>query len=320
MPHAAELRPFLKWAGGKRQLLPVLRTYYPASFHGYHEPFLGSGAVFFDLVASRRLQGRPAWLSDENPDLVGCYLRVRDAVEDVIGQLERLAAAHAVDPAGCYYEVRDRRFNPARTSWMAQGGDPDAYTPALAAMLLYLNRTGYNGLFRLNKRGGYNVPAGRYEKPEVVNAARLRAASAALAMDGVTIACSSFDAAARRMRRGDFAYFDPPYAPVAPTASFRQYTARGFSDDDQARLRELTVALAGRGVQVLLSNSSADSIRRLYGSRTVSTAGLRVRRVAARRAINTRADGRGPVDEVVVSNLRPLSADRSLADEWVRKP
>jgi DNA adenine methylase len=300
---APDARPFLKWVGGKRQLLPVLRTYYPPMISGYHEPFLGSGAVFFDLWASGRLAGRPVWLSDENPDLVGCYLRVRDAVDAVIGELERLSAGHAAGGRDFYYEVRDQRFNPQRAAWTAAGGTPHDYPVELAAALLYLNKTGYNGLFRLNQKGGYNVPAGRYLRPRIVNPERLRAAAAALGGPRVTIACQSFDQAADRARPGEFIYFDPPYAPLGPTSNFRHYTARGFSDDDQNRLQALAVGLAGRGVHVLLSNSSADSIVRLYGERTAQSAGLRMRRVAARRAINTRGDRRGPVDELLVTNL-----------------
>ncbi len=274
---------------------------------GYHEPFLGSGAVFFDLWASGRLAGCPVWLSDENPDLVGCFLRVRDATEAVIAELERLAAGHASGDRAFYYEIRDRHFNPRRAAWAADGGTPDAYPVDLAAALLYLNKTGYNGLFRLNQTGGYNVPAGRYARPRIVNPERLRAAAAALSAPRVSIACRSFDQAAGQARPEDFVYFDPPYAPLGPTSNFRHYTARGFSDQDQARLQALAVGLAGRGVHVLLSNSSADSIVRLYGEGAVRSAGLRVRRVPARRAINTRADRRGPVDELVVSNLLPLT-------------
>lgn len=307
MTPAGEARPFLKWAGGKRQLLPVLRQYYPDPIQGYLEPFLGSGAVFFDLWAAGRLRGRPVWLSDENRDLVGCYLRVRDSVEGVIEELARLAAGHARDARAHYYDVRDGRFNPGRLAWVASGGDPAAYPLPLAAALLYLNRTGYNGLFRLNRRGGYNVPAGRYANPRIVDEPRLRAASAALSAPEVTVTCESFDRSAARARPGDFVYFDPPYAPLGPTASFRHYTAGGFSDADQARLQALAVGLAGRGVHVLLSNSSADSIVGLYGQRTARSAGLRIRRVPARRAINTRADRRGPVDELVVSNLPPVA-------------
>lgn len=307
MAPAFEARPFLKWAGGKRQLLPVLRQYYPVAIQRYLEPFLGSGAVFFDLRASGRLEGRPVLLSDENPDLVGCYFRVRDSVDAVLAELERLAAGHAAGDRTFYYEVRDGHFNPARAAWLAAGGDPAAYPVPLAAALLYLNRTGYNGLFRLNRRGGYNVPAGRYVRPRIVDEPRLRAAAAALGSPGIEIACRSFDESAALAAPGDFVYFDPPYAPLGPTANFRHYTARGFSDGDQARLQALAVALAGRGVHVLLSNSSADSIVRLYGQPVARSAGLRIRRVPARRAINTKAERRGPVDELVVSNLAPVA-------------
>jgi DNA adenine methylase len=302
-----EARPFLKWAGGKRQLLPVLRTYYPGRIEAYHEPFLGSGAVFFDVRASGRLASVPVWLSDENPDLVGCYLRVRDAVAAVIAELERLAAGHADRGATFYYEVRDCHFNPARAAWAARGGQPEDYPVELAAALIYLNRTGYNGLFRLNRSGGYNVPAGRYLRPAIVKGDRLRAASAALAAPGVSIQCAPFHDAVAGALPGAFVYFDPPYAPLGRTANFRSYTANGFSDADQARLQALAVDLAGRGVHVLLSNSSAPSIEQLYKGTTAASAGLRLRRVPARRAINTRADRRGFVDEVVVSTLRPAA-------------
>lgn len=305
MTPASGARPFLKWAGGKRQLLPVLRTYYPGRVAAYFEPFLGSGAVFFDLLASGRLADVPVHLSDENPDLVGCYLRVRDSVESVVAALETLAAGHAAGGAPFYYEVRDGRFNPARAAWAARGASPEVYPVELAAALLYLNRTGYNGLFRLNRSGGYNVPAGRYLRPRIVQAERLRAVANVLAAAGVSIRCAPFDAAVADAAPGAFVYFDPPYAPLGRTASFRSYTAQGFSDDDQARLQALAVDLAGRGVHVLLSNSSAASIERLYRGRTAASAGLRLRRVPARRAINTRADRRGFVDEVVVSNLTP---------------
>ena len=307
MAAAPDAQPFLKWAGGKRQLLPVLRTYYPAVITGYLEPFLGSGAVFFDLWAAGRLADCPVTLSDENPDLVGCYLRVRDAVDAVIAELTQLEAGHTAGGRDFYYEIRDGHFNPRRAAWAAAGGDAANYPVDLAAALIYLNRTGYNGLFRLNQRGGYNVPAGRYVKPRIVDAPRLHAASAALNAPGVALHRRPFDETAAAARPGDFVYFDPPYAPLGRTANFRHYTARGFGDEDQARLQALAVGLAGRGVHVLLSNSSADSIVGLYGERTARSAGLRIRRVPARRAINTRADRRGFVDELVVSNLPPVA-------------
>jgi DNA adenine methylase len=303
-PPAPEPRPFLKWAGGKRQLLPALRRFYPARIRRFHEPFVGSGAVFFDLWQAGRLAGRPVVLTDVNADLVGCYLRVRDSVEDVLGALAHLAEGHERGGAAHYYDVRDARFNPARLAWQAAGGGVDAYPVELAAMLLYLNRTGFNGLFRLNRRGMYNVPAGRYVRPRIADAPLLRAVAAVLASPRVAVALAPFESVMGRARAGDLVYFDPPYAPLTSTASFRSYTAQGFSLEDQARLQRVAIALAAKDVGVLLSNSSAASVVALYEQdRAARAAGLRCYRVAARRAINSRGDRRGPVDELVVTNL-----------------
>ena len=153
--------PFLKWVGGKRQLLPVLRRFYPESAGHYFEPFLGSGAVFFDLIARGALNGHGATLSDDNADLIACYRRVRRSPDDVIARLESLAADHAARGRDCYLQVRDEHFNPMRADWRERGADVDDYPAVLAAMLIYLNRTGYNGLFRLNAAGELNVPPGR---------------------------------------------------------------------------------------------------------------------------------------------------------------
>ena len=296
------MRPFLKWAGGKRQLLPRLRPFYPASFGVYHEPFLGSGAVFFDLVARGQLRHRCAMLTDENPDLIATWWRVRDRVDEVLAELERLARGHARDGAEHYRHVRDERFNPARLAWYAAGADLAAYTPALAAMLIYLNRTGYNGLFRVNRSGAFNVPPGRYARPRIADATLLREVSATLGERGVTLALAPFESVLERARGGDFVYLDPPYAPLTTTASFRSYTPRGFGEADQERVQQVTLALAARGVHVLLSNSSAPIIVDLFERRDEArAAGLRVYRVPARRAINTRADRRGMVDELLVT-------------------
>lgn len=297
--------PVLKWAGGKRQLLPQLRRFYPDELRGYHEPFLGSGAVFFDLWNAGRLRGRPVRLTDENADLIGCYLRLADAVDEVVEALRRLAAGHARHGARHYYRVRDEGFNPARQAWREAGGGAAAYTPALAAMLIYLNRTGYNGLFRQNARGGFNVPAGRYERPRILDEARLRAVASVLGNPRVTVEEAPFDRVAATAGCGDFVYFDPPYAPLSPTALFRSYTARGFEDDDQRRLQALAIGLAARGVHVLLSNSVAPVVCDLYeGSR----AGLTAHRIPARRAINSRGDRRGMVEELLVSNVPQAEA------------
>jgi DNA adenine methylase len=296
------IRPLLKWAGGKRQLLPYLRSHYPERFTRYVEPFLGSGAVFFDLLSQGRLESRWADLADLNPDLVGCYHMVRDEPEAVIEALETLERQHRADSTGCYYRVRDEQFNPERAR-------STTYTPVRAAMLIYLNRTGFNGLFRLNRQGEFNVPAGRYANPRICDAAHIRSVAAALRHPGIRLRLAGFEDVLDGTGRGDFVYCDPPYAPVSRTARFAHYTAGGFTWPDQQRLRRAVTAAARRGAIVVLSNSSAPEIVREYGSAEARAAGLRIRRVPARRAINAQAGGRGPVDELIVSTRETSSLD-----------
>lgn len=312
-------RPFLKWAGGKRQLLPQLRRYYPERFGAYMEPFLGSGAVFFDLHAQGRLDGHGVVLSDSSVDLIACYTAVRDEVEQVIAELGRLEAGHRADPERHYYEVRDR-FNAlrrearhtTRTLAMRTDGpvlgrssesEGGTHVP-LAAMLIYLNRTGYNGLFRVNASGDFNVPMGRYDRPRICDEAGLRLASAALRETGARLEVARFSGSLETARQGDFVYLDPPYAPLTGTSRFTTYTAGGFDSADQRELRQLVVELAHRGVQVVLSNSAADEVTALYADDPgVRGAGLRAHRIPARRAINSRGTRRGPVEEYVITNV-----------------
>lgn len=299
-------RPLLKWAGGKRQLLPVFRAFYPDRFERYVEPFLGSGAVFFDLHASGRLAGHEVRLADSNPDLIGCYEAVRSRPGAVIAELARLADEHARDGAACYYAVR-QRFNDARQA--ARSGGRPAYTPALAAMLIYLNRTGFNGLFRVNRDGAFNVPAGRYARPRIVDEALVRSAADALGQPGVHLDLLSFAEAVADARPGDLLYFDPPYAPLSPTSAFGSYTTPRFTDDDQRRLCDTVEALAARGAHVMLSNSSAPVIDALYRRVAGAGAGLALWQVPARRAINSRPGRRGPVRELLLTTLTPRAAD-----------
>ena len=286
-------RPLLKWAGGKRQLLPDIRAHYPTVFRRYLEPFLGSGAVFFDLAGSGRLDGHDVLLSDCNDALIGCYQAVRDEPDAVIAALGDLAASHAARE-GFYYEVRDERFNPARAAGVAPAD------PAMAAMFIYLNRTGFNGLFRVNRQGAFNVPAGRYAQPRICDASRVHQVSRLLRAPGVRVEVAAFDAQIDQAGPGDFIYCDPPYAPLSNTARFAQYTAGGFGERDQRHLQERLVAASRRGAHIVLSNSSAPLILDLFGTGTAADAGLLLRRIPARRAINSRAASRGPVDEVLV--------------------
>ena len=303
--HRERSGPLLKWAGGKRQLLPQLRRFYPSSFGRYVEPFFGSGAVFFDLVKRGLLKGREALLIDSNADLIGCYEAVRDSPEAVAVALAELAESRARLGKAHYYEVRDQRFNPARLTRRKADGRI-AYTPELAAMLVYLNRTGFNGLFRVNASGGFNVPAGRYARPQILDRARLCQVSEALSADHVQLAWGSFELADDLAARGDFLYMDPPYAPLTATSSFTAYTSSRFGTDDQVRLQRLTVSLARRGSHVPLSNSTAPEISALYEtSAEARSAGLKIFRVPARRAINSDAARRGPIDEFLITNIVP---------------
>jgi DNA adenine methylase len=294
-------RPLLKWAGGKRQLLPVLSRHVPLRFTRYIEPFFGSGAVFFDLASRGALDGRRVLIADVNPDLIGCYTMLRDHTEAVIAALDRLAWEYRQRGDAAYYDVRDARFNPARAA-LARG-EGGAYTPEIAAMLIFLNRTGFNGLFRLNRSGEFNVPAGRYSDPKICDAAHLRGVAAAFRREALTIQLQPFDVTLRRVGPGDFVYCDPPYAPLSRTASFANYTADGFSGFDQARLQRAVISACRRGASVVVSNSSAPEIVGLYSAPEARQAGLVVRRVPARRAINSRAESRGPVDELIVTNV-----------------
>lgn len=300
------MRPLLKWAGGKRQLLPQFRRFYPPAFTRYFEPFVGSAAVFFDLHAGGRLEGRSVQLSDSSGDLVGCYEAVRSQTRAVLATLRRLEAGHRKDGARHYYAVRER-FNRERERHRGA----ESYTAALAAMLIYLNRTGYNGLFRVNAAGRFNVPAGRYAKPTVCDVTHVRAVAAALAP--VSLRRCPFDEAVADTRSGDFVYLDPPYAPLSATSAFGAYTAARFTAADQERLADLAVALAGRGCAVMVSNSSADAVDALYRrAASAPGAGLTLWRLPARRAINSRGSRRGPVDELLLTNLEPRGETAGL--------
>ena len=298
------LRPFLKWVGGKRQLLPALRDFYPGGFGTYHEPFLGSGAVFFDLA--RRLANGRVRLTDVNADLIGCWLRLRDNPEEVIAGLRKLATDYRKAPDEHFYRVRNDEFNPARKEIMNGAGlRAEAYTPDLAAMFIYLNRTGYNGLFRLNSSGLFNVPCGRYRNPRICDEDNLQRVSSVLCELSVAIEHASFHAVLQSASAGDFIYFDPPYAPLSTTAQFTSYTAGGFGAKDQRELQQIVLGLVRKGCHVVLSNSTAPQVRELYRDNSeAKKLNIEAHTVPARRAINSNAARRGHIDEYIITNVR----------------
>jgi DNA adenine methylase len=272
--------PFLKWAGGKSQLLDRILPQLPEQIATYYEPFIGGGAVFFALANRGRF--RRAVISDRNPALVEVYTVVRDEVIDLIDLLS-VHSRHATD-SDYYYEVRAQRLK----------------TPVeRAARILFLNKTCYNGLYRVNRRGEFNVPFGRYANPRVLNEELLNTASRAL--QKVEIIHSDFEPIADRARRGDAVYFDPPYHPISQTASFTAYDSTAFGMVEQERLAAAFRDLCGRAVSCVLSNSDCDATRTLYE-------GLDVKTVFASRAINSRAERRGPVTELLVVNKPTIRA------------
>lgn len=269
--------PFVKWAGGKTRLVPDILSSLPAWSRTYYEPFVGGGAVFFAMARERRFDR--AVLGDACPDLVCLYAQVRDRVDDLVLVLGDYAT-RACDRE-FYYQVRAL--------------DSDDLDPVeRAARFLFLNRTCFNGLYRVNRRGQFNVPFGRYANTRVLNEPVLRAASEVLR--GVDLWCEDFEAVVAAAQAGDTAYFDPPYVPVSATADFTKYTAVDFGADDHERLSEVYASLVDRGVRAVLSNSDSPLARDLYAGSAYD-----VRRVRAPRAINSVASRRGAVSELLVS-------------------
>jgi len=274
---SVEIRPgpFVKWAGGKSRLLSAFDRLLPPGFDPsrgrYFEPFVGGGALFFHLAPAR------AVLSDSNPELVNCYQVVRDRVEELIALLRE----HKNDRQH-FYKVRS--LSPAGLSAAER-----------AARLIFLNKTCFNGLYRVNSRGEFNVPFGRYDNPRICDGENLRAVSARLR--DVEILCLPFEQTVRRAKAGDFVYLDPPYQPVSATANFTGYTATAFGDKDQERLAAVFSQLSKRGCLVMLSNSDSPVIRELYKD-------FRIAEVKASRAINCKAERRGRVSELVIMNYK----------------
>jgi len=267
-PVVGPRRPFVKWAGGKRQLLPQLRRFVPEGFGRYYEPFVGGGALFFEL--------RPAdaVLTDTNERLIRTYRGVRDDVEQVIELLRDCRHEESF-----FYAQRER--------------DIDAESDAeVAAWFIYLNKVGFNGLYRVNRQNRFNVPFGRHKNPTICDEETLRACSAALA--GSRIDKVDFAAAVKGAQAGDLVYFDPPYVPMSVTANFTQYTSDRFDVAAQERLRDLALELKRRGVHVLLSNSSAPLVRSLYQE------GFETFEVSATRLVNSKVTGRGAITELVM--------------------
>lgn len=269
--------PFVKWAGGKSQLLSQLDALAP-QFTRYFEPFLGGGALFFHLAYSRLQFG--AHLSDANRELVITYNSVKNDIEGLIALLERHERNYRKAPTEYYYRLRSAR--------------PDDSLQA-AARFIALNKTCYNGLYRVNRSGRFNVPIGRYKNPTICDAEQLRSASAALKYSDARIAACDYKQALGKARKGDFVYLDPPFNPLSATAHFVDYTQRGFSENDQIELAQVFRELDRKGCKVLLSNSDTKLTRELYS-------GFKQSRVRVLRMISCKGPARTGYRELLVSN------------------
>jgi DNA adenine methylase len=278
--------PFLKWAGGKSQLLPILERHLPSRFETYFEPFLGGGALFFHLVAKGRVTR--AVISDFNKDLINCYVAIRDHLDMLLVQLKELQT-HTRDKK-FYYEVARPRFNSLALPTGLEG-DPEK-----AALLFFLNKTCYNGLYRVNQKGAFNVPWGRYKNPRIHDENNLKVIHKVLRQAGICILCADYREATRTATKEDFIYFDPPYQPLSRTANFTSYTPQSFGPTDQASLAQLFSELDRRECHLMLSNSPR--VARLYEA----SHKYHIERVKAARPISCIGDKRGPVDELLVMN------------------
>ena len=286
----APVSPPLKWAGGKAQLLPQMRPYFPKHFAAYHEPFLGGGAVFFYLAPTR---GCPSYLSDLNEELINFYKVLKDQTKELLALLrelhERYYACSSEEKKALFYTWRNADRSPDFALW----------SPVKrAARFFFLNKTAFNGLYRTNKKGYFNVPWGRYKRPPIHQPARLEQAASVLRLFARTLEVSSFEIVLDRAESGDFVYLDPPYAPLSPTASFTSYTKEKFGPEEQKRLAALCRELDRHNVMFLLSNSDLPWVRKLY-------TGFHIVTVQARRNINSKGDRRGPVSEILVYNYEP---------------
>ncbi|MBK4729234.1 DNA adenine methylase [Oxynema sp. CENA135] len=285
------LRPFLKWAGGKRQLLPEIIKHIPDRVlkkGTYYEPFLGAGAVFFALQPKR------AVVSDTNSELINCYIAIRDSLEDLINKL----GEHQKQYQNCsHYKLQEEYYYDTRKLDRTKKY-LSLSSVEKAARIIYLNKTCYNGLFRVNSQGQFNVPFGRYKNPNILDEAVLRAVNKYLnSNDKISLLNKDFEIALKDAKKGDFIYLDPPYDPVSDTASFTGYDVNGFDRGDQKRLKKVFDDLTERGCYVMMSNSSTQFVHELYENYKDF-----FKIIPANRIINSKAKKRGAIDEVLVLN------------------
>ncbi|WP_457564778.1 DNA adenine methylase [Caminibacter sp.] len=276
-----QAKPFVKWVGGKRQLISELLKYIPKNFNSYFEPFVGGGALFFELYNLGLLNGKDVYLFDINKELINAYEVIRDYPQKLIEKLKEFKEKHSNE---FYYQIRaiDR-----------EKGYENLDNITKAARFIYLNKTCFNGLYRVNKKGYFNVPIGRYKNPKILDEENIFDVSNAL--KNVIIKNCDYKEVLKYAKKGDFVYFDPPYYPINDTSNFTSYAKDDFLEKEQVELFEVFKNLDEIGCFVLQSNSDTEFINRLYKD-------FKVEKIKAKRAINSNAKKRGEITEVLIRN------------------
>lgn len=273
-------KPFVKWAGGKRQILPILHHHFPKSFGTYFEPFLGGGAVLFHLLSQKH--SMKCKVSDLNSDLILSYVTIRDHIDSVIDSLKNHARNYKRNPKKYFYQIRNSepKNNVEKTS-----------------RLIFLNRTCFNGLYRVNSKGKFNVPLGKYTNPVIVNEDNLMSVSHFLRSKNIEISCRDFSSILNEAKKDDFIYLDPPYYPTSKTANFTSYTSKNFGTTDLKRLVELCYKLDSKGCLVLLSNSNSTDVCKHFDKP------WKFVEISANRSINSNSKGRKGHSELLIKNF-----------------
>ena len=293
------IKPFLKWAGGKGQLLPEIEKYYPfdsGKIDKYAEPFVGGGAVLFDILGKYEL--KEVYISDVNAELINTYRIIRDDIDILISILSAMQMEFIpmeTEYRKAYYLMKRERFNELKIN-----GD-ESVNIEKAALMIFLNRTCFNGLFRVNRKGLFNVPMGSYKNPIICDEENLRNVSKKL--QNVTIICGDYRESSEFIDERTFVYLDPPYRPITDTASFTAYTENLFNDKEQIELAKFVDAMDKKGAKIVVSNSDPknsnsedDFFDKIYASHTI-------RRVEATRMINCNSEARGKIKELLISNF-----------------
>lgn len=294
------IRPFVKWAGGKSQLLGDIRKRYPVnlgmSINKYAEPFVGGGAVLFDILSRYDLD--EVYISDTNAELIHTYRVLRDNSDNLISSLLNLQNEYLPGNNDYrkkyFYEMR-KRYNILKAE--------ETLTIEVAALFIFLNRTCFNGLYRVNSKGEFNVPMGAYKNPLICNVENLKRVAESLNRTNVKIVHADYHKSNEFLDSNAFVYFDPPYRPLNGSSSFTQYTENSFNDDDQIKLAEYIIELSKRGVKVLVSNSDPKNTNPDDSFFDELYKGFKINRIPATRMINSNASSRGEINELLISNL-----------------